>query len=67
MMVDNHYLPALSMSKLHTAPPGVFGSHEEGYQQQFITSEVRLIGSRECSQKLSSWGGMAKVGSAGAA
>lgn len=55
------------MSKLYTAPPGLFGSLEEDYQQQLITSEEELIGSRERSQKLSSWGGTAKFGSAQAA
>lgn len=55
------------MSKPYTAPPGLFGSLEEDYQQQFITSAEGLIGSREHSRKLSSWGGTAKFGSAQAA
>ena len=56
------------MSKPYTAPPGLFGSLEEDYQQQFITSEEGLmIGSRKHSQKLSSWGGTAKFGTAQAA
>lgn len=48
----------------HTDPDGVFDSHEENYQQQFITSEEGLISTRELSEKLHSWGGTAKFGSA---
>jgi len=50
------------MSKPCTVPPGLFGSLEEDCQQQFITFEEGLIGGRECSEKLSSWGGTAKFG-----
>lgn len=33
------------MSNPYTVPPDLFGSLEEDYQQQFITSEEGLIGS----------------------
>jgi len=49
--------------KPYVVPHGVFDSHEENYQQQFITSEEGLISTRELSQKLHSWGGTAKFAS----
>lgn len=66
MTVDNYSAPE-SVSKPYTASPGLFGSLEEDYQQQFITSEEGLIRSRERSQKLNRWGRTAKFGSAGEA